>query len=108
MAEQLQFGETMFDRWRELDGRVVAALSSALLDEREKEILRVIAGHKGAAKAIRSEDVAAAAGMEWSEKTRREDPRVGGTAGLLLKIPNRRTPAKTRGRLLNAQAQPPA
>src|SRR5260370_20424540 len=94
----------MLGRWRELDGRVVAALSSALLDEREKEILRVIAGHKGAAKAIRSEDVAAAAGMEWSEKTRREIAGVVETAGLLLKIPIGGSRAETRRHFLIVDA----
>src|SRR5260370_4790299 len=94
----------MLGRWRELDGRVVAALSSALLDEREKEILRVIAGHKGAAKAIRSEDVAAAAGMEWSEKTRREIAGVVETAVLLLKIPIGGSRAKPCGYFLIVNA----
>jgi len=76
-----------WDRWRELDGRVRAALESTLLTEREKEILRVIAGHKGAAKAIRSEDVAKQAGMEWNERARRDVAGVVETAVLLCKIP---------------------
>ncbi len=87
MSEQLQFGETMFDRWRELDARVTAALQANVFSEREKEILRVIAGHKGATKAIRSEDVAKAAGMEWCEGARREIAGVVETAVLLHKIP---------------------
>ncbi len=77
----------LFERWRELDARVTGALRSELLTEREKEILRAIAGHKGAAKAIRSEDVAKQGGMEWCEKTRREIAGVVETAVLLLKIP---------------------
>ncbi len=92
MSEQLQFGGTasapgMWDRWKELDELVAKALRASLLSEREKEVLRVIAGHKGAAKAIRSEDVAAAAGMEWCERTRREIAGVVETAVLLHRIP---------------------
>src|SRR6266704_3693829 len=75
----------LFERWRELDARVTGALRSELLTEREKEILRAIAGHKGAAKAIRSEDVAKQGGMEWCEKTRREIAGVVETA-LLLRL----------------------
>jgi hypothetical protein len=97
MSEQLQLGAgeertgrsacATWQRWAELDELVAKALRASLLTEREKEILRVIAGHKGAARAIRSEDVAAAAGMEWCEKTRREIAGVVETAVLLHKIP---------------------
>jgi hypothetical protein len=92
MTEQLQL-ETFEEvlsvsaRWRDLDARVTAALRSEIFSEREKEILRVIAGHKGAARAIRSEDVAAAAGMQWCERTRREIAGVVETAVLLAKVP---------------------
>jgi hypothetical protein len=97
VTEQLQLGMgeertgrnacATWQRWAELDALVAKALGSELLTEREREILRVIAGHKGAAHAIRSEDVAKLAGMEWCEKSRREIAGVVETAVLLLKIP---------------------
>lgn len=97
MSEQLKFdGETSslgardkvtWRRWNELDERVTRALESKVFSEREKEILRVIAGHKGAAHAIRSEDVARAAGMEWRERTRRDIAGVVERAVLFFKIP---------------------
>ncbi|MBZ5702119.1 MAG: hypothetical protein LAN84_09750 [Acidobacteriia bacterium] len=87
MTEQLQFGVTLTDRWAELDAKVAAALRSALLSEREKEVLRVIAGHRGAAQAIRAEEVARQAGMAWCERARREIAGVVETAVLLYRIP---------------------
>jgi hypothetical protein len=104
MSEQLQLGMTHFDRWRELDALVTAALQSDVFGERDKEILRVIAGHKGAAKAIRSEDVAHAAGMEWCEKTRREISGVVELAVLLHKIPIGGSRGKPCGYFLIANA----
>jgi hypothetical protein len=87
VTEQFKPGEATWERWRELDARVLGALQSKVFSEREKEILRVIAGHKGAAMAIRSEDVASAAGMKWCERTRREIAGVVETAVLVLKVP---------------------
>jgi hypothetical protein len=91
VTEQLQLDAfaalTFSQRWRELDARVTAALQSEIFSEREKEILRVIAGHKGAAKAIGSKEVARAAGMEWSENTRRRVAGVVETAVLMFKVP---------------------
>ncbi len=94
----------MFDRWRELDARMTASLQSEIFSEREKEILRVIAGHKGAAKAIRSEDVAKAAGMEWCEHARREIAGVVATAVLLHKIPIGGSRGKPQGYFLIVNA----
>jgi len=87
MSEQLQLGTGRIERWAELDAKVVAALGSAVLSERDKEVLRVIAGHKGALDAIRAEEVARQAGMEWSERTRREIAGVVENAVLLFHIP---------------------
>jgi hypothetical protein len=91
MTEQLQFDPfealAATQRWRELDDRVAKALRSDELAEREKEVLRVIAGHKGAAKAIRSEDVAREAGMAWNERARRDIAGTVEAAVLLHKIP---------------------
>jgi hypothetical protein len=78
---------TFSQRWNELDARVTAALQSEVFSEREKEILRVIAGHKGAAKAIGSREVARAAGMAWCENTRRIVAGVVETAVLVFKVP---------------------
>ncbi len=94
----------LFERWRELDARVTAALQSELFGEREKEILRVIAGHKGAAKAIRSEDVAKQAGMEWNELTRRKIAGTAEAAVLLFKIPIGGSRAKPCGYFLIVNA----
>jgi hypothetical protein len=91
MNEQFQLGVTLpqavWARYSELDARVTRALQSEIFSEREKEILRVIAGHKGAAKAIGSKEVARAAGMEWSERTRRRVAVVVETAVLVFKVP---------------------
>ena len=98
MSEQFQFVEertgrnacatgTTFDRWRELDALVAAALRTNLLTEREKEVLRVIAGHKGAANAIRSNEIARRLGLKWCERTRRDIAGVVETAVLLFHIP---------------------
>jgi len=91
MSEQLQLDPfaalAATQRWRELDARVVKALESEMFSEREKEILRVIAGHKGAARAIRSEDVARQAGLQWSERARREVAGTVETAVLQCRIP---------------------
>lgn len=90
MSEQLKFEDAAaatWERWRELDARVTEALSSPLLSESDKEILRVIAGHKGAANAIRSEDVATQAGLRWSEQARREVAGAVETAVQLFAIP---------------------
>src|SRR5712692_5203301 len=62
-----------FDRWAELDAKIEAALASKMLTERDKEILRVIAGHKGAMSAIRSLEIAMLSGLPpRAEKSRRE------------------------------------
>jgi len=86
LSERLQLG-TAIERRGELDAKVAAALGSALLSEREKEVLRAIAGHQGAANAIRAEEVARQAGLEWCERTRRDIAGVVETAVLLFRIP---------------------
>ncbi|HLZ92944.1 MAG TPA: hypothetical protein VKQ28_14620 [Candidatus Acidoferrum sp.] len=92
MSEQLQLGAefaagSTYDRWRELDARVEAALRSHLLDEKDKEILRVIASHKGAERAIRAAVIAEEARMLWGEHARRQICGAIGTFVLLFKIP---------------------
>lgn len=91
MSEQLKLGEDFaankFDRFRELDARVESALRSPLLDEKDKEILRVIARHKGAALAIRSALVAEEAGMMSGEVARRKICSAVETFRLLFKLP---------------------
>jgi hypothetical protein len=87
MSEQVQLGAATWERWRDLDVRMTVALRSEIFSEREKGILRVIAGHKGAAKAIGSQEVAKAAGMEWCERARRTVAGVVETAVLLFKVP---------------------
>jgi hypothetical protein len=77
----------MFDRWRDLDARVEAALRSQLLDEKDKEILRVIASHKGAARAIRAAVIAEEARMLWGEQARRQICGAIETFVLLYRIP---------------------
>src|SRR5258705_10920065 len=87
MSEQLQLGVTMYDRWRDLDARVEEALRSPLLDEKDKEILRVIARHKGAAQAIRAGEIAERAGMLPGDVSRRKICSAIETFILLHKIP---------------------
>lgn len=92
MSEQLKLGAdfaaaSTYDRWRELDARVEAALRSPLLTPTEAKILRVIARHKGAAQAIRSRVVAEEAGMFWNEDARRGICKAIETFRLLMKLP---------------------
>jgi hypothetical protein len=87
VTEQFKPGEATWDRWRELDARVMAAVESKVFSEREKEVLRVISGHRGAQHAIRSEDVANSLGMKWCERTRRDIAGVVETAVLVFKVP---------------------
>lgn len=87
MSEQLQLGAAPWRKWDELDARVEKALCSGALSEREKEVIRVIAGHKGAANAIRAEEVARQAGLRWEERARREIAGVVETAVQVFKIP---------------------
>jgi hypothetical protein len=86
MTEQLQLG-TLFDRWRELDALVLAALEAGVLNEREKDVLRVIAGHKGSANAIRAREIAREVGLRDGEEGRRFIASVVETAVLLHRIP---------------------
>lgn len=114
MTEQNQLGPfeaqgkadagAVWQRWAELDARVTAALQSNVFSEREKEILRVIAGHKGAQHAIRSEDVASAAGMKWCEQSRRDVAGVVETAVLVFQVPIGGSRAKPCGYFLIANA----
>lgn len=87
MSEQLQPGTALWARWNELDAKVVEALQSSVLSEREKEILRVIASHKGAMKAIRSAEIALEAGLDQGERARREITSAIETFVLLFHIP---------------------
>lgn len=87
MSEQLQLGVTMYDRWRELDARVTEVLRSPELDEKDKEILRVIAGHKGAAQAIRAGEIAERTGMLLGELSRRKVTSTIETLRLLFRLP---------------------
>jgi hypothetical protein len=80
-TEQLELGAAPYEprtdssvrgeRWKELDEKIIAALRSDLLNERDKEVLRVLAGHKGAMNAIRSVELAFHAGVGRGEKGRR-------------------------------------
>jgi len=87
VTDQMQFGGPGWKKWDELDERVAGALRSNVLNEREKEVLRVIAGHKGAANAIRAQEVAQRAGMQWEERARREIAGVVETCVLLFRVP---------------------
>jgi hypothetical protein len=86
MTEQLKLG-MLWERWRELDALVLAALESPELTEHEKEVLRVIAGHKGSAKAVRAREIAQELGLREGEEGRRFIAGVVETAILLHGIP---------------------
>ncbi len=87
MTEQLQFASLRAAGADELEERILAALRSKLWGERDKEVLRAIAGHKGAGNAIRSEEVASRLGWKWCERTRREIAGAVETAVLFFRIP---------------------
>jgi hypothetical protein len=72
MPEQLKFGAGLLARIEEMNARLGRAMRSGALDDLDREILAVLASHKGAAAAIKAEAIAGAVGKEWSEKTRRE------------------------------------
>lgn len=91
MSEQLQFAEGRTGRnacaTDELDERVMEVLRAPTFCERDKEVIRVIAGHKGAAKAIRGEEIAQQLGRVWNEDARREISSVVQAAILIFKLP---------------------
>jgi hypothetical protein len=87
VSEQLQLGNLLFDRWREIDARIEEALRSNLFSESDKEILRVVASHKSAHNAIRAEEIASRAGLAWNEQTRRQITGTVETAILLFHVP---------------------
>jgi len=85
VTEQLQF--EIGRPPDELEERILEALGSNVWGERDKEILRAIAGHKGAANAIRSEEISNRLGFKWCERTRRQITSVVETAVMLFRIP---------------------
>lgn len=87
MSEQLATHAVLTTRFRELDAKVAEALGSPLLAQREREILRVIAGHKGAANAVTAREVAERAGLRWTEQSRRKITSTVETCVRLLRIP---------------------
>jgi hypothetical protein len=85
VSEQIQLG--LGERGDELDAKVLAALRSEVIEDRTKEILRVIAGHKGAASAIRSGEIAEQLGLIVGEDSRRIITRAVELFVMFFKIP---------------------
>jgi hypothetical protein len=54
-----------------LDGRVMAALQDSLLDERQRDVLRCVAAHRGAHNAVSAFTILDLLHFERSEKSRR-------------------------------------